>query len=94
MSMDYLAGHILASGGYDETFAITLTHDDGSPVKDAKAEFKMGQTNIVGQYDEENECYWFTIPADIAHGEQFYDVCVEGETLKFPQKITFMGGNT
>lgn len=92
MAMDAVAGHILASGGYDNTFSLTLTHNDGTPVTDIKAEFKMGKTNIVGQYDADNQCYWFIIPAEIAQGEHFYDVCVEGETLKFPQKITFMEG--
>ena len=91
MAMDVVAGHILASGGYDNTFSITLTRN-GVPVTDINAEFKMGKTNIIGQYDADNQCYWFTIPADIAQGEHFYDICVEGETLEFPQKITFMEG--
>lgn len=91
MAMEVAAGHILASGGYDNTFSLTLTRN-GVPVTDIKAEFKMGKTNIIGQYDADNQCYWFTIPADIAQGEHFYDICVEGETLKFPQKITFMEG--
>ena len=52
--------------------------------------FKMGEYNILGNYDEENECYWFTIPADLAVGSYMYNITVDGETLKFPDKIRFM----
>ena len=37
MAMDAVAGHILASGGYDNTFSLTLTHNDGTPVTDIKS---------------------------------------------------------
>ena len=87
--MDNAYGHILGSSGYDNTFSLTLDKD-GVPVTDIHAVFKMGNTEIIGNYDEENGCYWFTVPADIAEGEHFYNICVDGETLVFPQKITFM----
>ena len=37
MKMEYDSGAILASKGYDNTFSLTLTYDDQTPVKNAKA---------------------------------------------------------
>ena len=82
-------GLIFGSSGYDNTFSLTLDRD-GEPVSDVNAVLKTQNTNIIGTYDEENECYWFTIPADLAEGEHFYNVTVDGETLIFPQKMIFM----
>jgi len=87
--MDNMQGAILGSSGYDNTFALTLTDDNGEPVSDVKAMFKMGEYNILGNYDEENECYWFTIPAELAVGSYMYNVTVDGETLQFTDKIRF-----
>ena len=50
----------------------------------------IGDTPILGTYDEENECYWFTIPAELTEKNAFYNITVEGETLQFPDKIRFM----
>lgn len=90
MKMEYDGGAILASKGYDNTFSLTLTYDDGSAVQDAEAILKVGEYNILGTYDEENECYWFTIPAELTYENQFYNVTVEGETLIFPDKIRYL----
>ena len=90
MKMEYDGGAILASKGYDNTFFLILTYDDQTPVKNAKANLMIGDTPILGTYDEENECYWFTIPAELTEKNAFYNVTVEGETLQFPDKIRFM----
>ena len=55
MKMEYDGGAILASKGYDNTFSLTLTYDDQTPVKNAKANLTIGDTQILGTYDEENE---------------------------------------
>lgn len=88
--MDYISGAIMASKGYDNTFSLTLTYDDKTPVKNANANLMIGEEAIAGIYDEENECYWFTIPANLTEENAFYNVTVEGETLQFPDKIRFM----
>ena len=90
MKMEYDSGAIMASKGYDNTFSITPTHDDGTVVENAKAVLKFGEYNILGTYDEEGKCYWFTIPAELTYENQFYNVTVEGETLQFPDKMRFM----
>lgn len=90
MKMEYDSGAILASKGYDNTFSLTLTYDDQTPVKNAKANLMIGDTPILGTYDEENECYWFTIPAELTYKNAFYNVLVEGETLRFPDKIRYL----
>lgn len=90
MKMEYDGGAILASKGYDNTFSLSLTYDDGSAVQDAEAILKVGEYNILGTYDAENKCYWFTIPADLTYKNDFYNVTVEGETLKFPDKIRYL----
>lgn len=90
MKMEYDGGAILASKGYDNTFSLTLTHDDGSAVQDAEAILKVGEYNILGTYNEENECYWFTIPAELTYKNAFYNVLVDGETLYFPDKMRYL----
>ena len=49
----------------------------------------MGEYNILGIYDEEDQGYWFTIPAELAYGSYMYNVTVDGETLQFNDKIRF-----
>lgn len=90
MKMEYDSGAILASKGYDNTFSLTPTYDDGTVVKNATTKLMVGDTPILGTYDEENECYWFTIPAELTYKNAFYNVLVEGETLRFPDKIRYL----
>lgn len=90
MKMEYDSGAILASKGYDNTFSLTLTHDDGTVVKNATAKLMVGDTPILGTYDEENECYWFTIPAELTYKNAFYNILVDGETLHFPDKMRYL----
>ena len=90
MKMEYDSGAILASKGYDNTFSLTPTYDDGTVVKNATTKLMVGDTPILGTYDEENECYWFTIPAELTYKNAFYNVLVDGETLRFPDKIRYL----
>ena len=90
MKMEYDGGAILASKGYDNTFSLTLTYDDGTVIENATTKLMVGDTPILGTYDEEDECYWFTIPAELTYENQFYNVTVEGETLIFPDKIRYL----
>lgn len=92
MAMENMQGAIIGSQGYDNTFAITLTNDSGEVVKDVKAMFHMRDYNILGVFDEENECYWFTIPAELAYGSYLYNITIDDEPLIFPDKIRFRGG--
>lgn len=90
MKMEYDGGAILASKGYDNTFSLTPTYDDGTVVKNAATKLMVGDTPILGTYDEENECYWFTIPAELTYKNAFYNILVDGETLRFPDKMRYL----
>lgn len=90
MKMEYDGGAILASKGYDNTFSLTPTYDDGTVVKNATTKLMVGDTPILGTYDEENECYWFTIPAELTYKNAFYNILVDGETLHFPDKMRYL----
>lgn len=90
MKMEYDSGAILASKGYDNTFSLTPTYDDGTVVKNATTKLMVGDTPILGTYDEENECYWFTIPAELTYKNAFYNILVDGETLHFPDKMRYL----
>lgn len=87
--MENLHYAINGSEGYDNTFFLTLTDENNESVKNVKPTFVMGEYNILGTYDEENQGYQFTIPAELAHGSYMYNVTVDGETLMFPDKIRF-----
>ena len=87
--MENLDKAIDGSKGYDNTFFLTLTDENNQPVKNIKPTFVMGEYNILGIYDEENQGYWFTIPAELAYGSYMYNVTVDDETLMFPDKIRF-----
>ena len=87
--MENLEKAIEGSKGYDNTFFLTLTDENNQPVTNVKPAFVMGEYNILGTYDEENQGYWFTIPAELAYGQYMYNVTVDGETLQFNDKIRF-----
>ena len=87
--MENLEKAIEGSKGYENTFFLTLTDENNQPVKNVKPAFVMGEYNILGIYDEENQGYWFTIPAELAYGSYIYNVTVDGETLQFNDKIRF-----
>lgn len=87
--MENLDKAIEGSKGYENTFFLTLTDENNQPVKNVKPTFVMGEYNILGTYDEQNEGYWFIIPAELAYGSYMYNVTVDGETLMFPDKIRF-----
>ena len=87
--MENLEKAIEGSKGYDNTFFLTLTDENNQPVKNVKPTFVMGEYNILGTYDEQNEGYWFTIPAELAYGQYMYNVTIDGETLQFNDKIRF-----
>lgn len=87
--MENLEKAIEGSKGYENTFFLTLTDENNQPVKNVKPAFVMGEYNILGIYDEENQGYWFTIPAELAYGQYMYNVTVDGETLQFNDKIRF-----
>ena len=87
--MENLEKAIEGSKGYENTFFLTLTDENNQPVKNVKPTFVMGEYNILGTYDEENQGYWFTIPAELAYGQYMYNVTVDGETLQFNDKIRF-----
>ena len=87
--MENLEKAIEGSKGYDNTFFLTLTDENDQPVTNVKPTFVMGEYNILGTYDKENQGYWFTIPAELAYGSYMYNVTVDGETLQFNDKIRF-----
>ena len=87
--MENLEKAIEGSKGYENTFFLTLTDENNQPVKNVKPTFVMGEYNILGIYDEENQGYWFTIPAELAYGQYMYNVTIDGETLQFNDKIRF-----
>ena len=87
--MENLDKAIDGSEGYENTFFLTLTDENNQPVKNVKPTFVMGEYNILGTYDEENQGYWFTIPAELAYGSYMYNVTIDGETLQFNVKIRF-----
>ena len=87
--MENLEKAIEGSKGYDNTFFLTLTDENSQPVTNVKPTFVMGEYNILGTYDAENQGYWFTIPAELAHGQYMYNVTIDGETLQFNDKIRF-----
>lgn len=87
--MENLEKAIEGSKGYDNTFFLTLTDENNQPVTNVKPTFVMGEYNILGIYDEQNQGYWFTIPAELAYGSYMYNVTVDGETLQFNDKIRF-----
>ena len=87
--MENLEKAIEGSKGYENTFFLTLTDENNQPVKNVKPTFVMGEYNILGTYDEENQGYWFTIPAELAYGQYMYNVTIDGETLQFNDKIRF-----
>ena len=87
--MENLEKAIEGSKGYENTFFLTLTDENNQPVKNVKPAFVMGEYNILGTYDEENQGQWFTIPAELAYGSYMYDVTIDGETLQFNDKIRF-----
>lgn len=87
--MENLEKAIEGSKGYENTFFLTLTDENNQPVTNVKPAFVMGEYNILGTYDEENQGYWFTIPAELAYGQYMYNVTVDGETLQFNDKIRF-----
>ena len=87
--MENLEKAIEGSKGYENTFFLTLTDKNNQPVKNVKPTFIIGEYNILGIYDEENQGYWFTIPAELAYGSYMYNVTVDGETLQFNDKIRF-----
>lgn len=89
--MEYLSGAINGSSGTDNIFSVVLTNENDEPVKNVNAVLNIGKNSIAGSYDEENKCYWFTIPADMAIGSYLYNISVDGETLQFPDKIRFLG---
>lgn len=87
--MENLHHAINGSEGYENTFFLTLTDENNETVKNVKPTFVMGEYNILGTYDEENQGYWFTIPAELAVGSNMFNVTVDGETLMFSDKIRF-----
>ena len=87
--MENLEKAIEGSKGYENTFFLTLTDENNQPVTNVKPAFVMGEYNILGTYDEENQGYWFTIPAELAYGQYMYNVTIDGETLQFNDKIRF-----
>ena len=87
--MENLEKAIDGSEGYDNTLFLELTDENGEKVKNANPIFVMKGNKIQGTYDEENQGYWFTIPAELAYGSNMYRVTVDGETLMFPDKIRF-----
>lgn len=87
--MEWKEKAIDGSKGYDNTFFLTLTNENDEPVKNVKPIFVMGEYNILGTYDEENQGYWFTIPAELSFGSYMYNLTVDGETLQFTDKIRF-----
>lgn len=86
--VEYLQGAIRASADYDNNFSVTVSNGEEPVVGDLV--LSIGDFNIQGNYDEENECYEFTIPANTMSGKQDYQFVLDGETLVFPQKIYFV----
>lgn len=87
--MENLHHAINGSEGYDNTFFLELTDENGEKVKNVNPIFVMKGNKIQGTYDEENQGYWFTIPAELAVGSNMFNVTVDGETLMFSDKIRF-----
>lgn len=87
-------GAITTNSGYDVNFSISLTDDEQLAVGDAEDNvlFVMGDYQILGNYDEENECFWFNIPAELTDKNKMYNIVVNGETLRLPDKIRFVKG--
>ena len=53
--MENLEKAIEGSKGYENTFFLTLTDENNQPVTNVKPTFVMGEYNILGTYDEENQ---------------------------------------
>lgn len=86
--VEYLQGAIRASADYDNNFSVTVSDGTNPVVGDLV--LSVGDLNIQGNYDAENECYEFTIPTNTVSGKQDYQFVLDGETLVFPQKIYFV----
>ena len=86
--VEYLQGAIRASADYDNNFSVTVSNGTEPVVGDLV--LSVGDLNIQGNYDEQNECYESTIPANTLSGKQDYQFVLNGETLVFPQKIYFV----
>lgn len=86
--VEYLQGAIRASADYDNNFSVTIS--DGTEPVVGDLVLSIGDLNIQGNYDAQNECYEFTIPANTVSGKQDYQFVLDGETLVFPQKIYFV----
>ena len=86
--VEYLQGAIRASADYDNNFSVTVS--DGTQAVVGDLVLSIGDLNIQGNYDAQNECYEFTIPANTISGKKGYQFVLDGETLVFPQKIYFV----
>lgn len=86
--VEYLQGAIRASADYDNNFSVTVSNGEEPVV--GELVLSVGDFDIQGTYDAENECYEFTIPANTMSGKQDYQFVLDGETLVFPQKIYFV----
>ena len=79
--VEYLQGAIRASADYDNNFSVTVSDGTNPVVGDLV--LSVGDLNIQGNYDAQNECYEFTIPANTLSGKQDYQFVLNGETLVF-----------
>ena len=87
--VEYLHGRLRLDADYDNNFSVTVTDDKNNPVN-GELILAIDNLNILGTYDEQEECFTFNIPANTLSGTHDYQFVMDGETLIFPDKIDFV----
>ena len=87
--VEYLQGRFRLDSDYDNNFSVSVTDDNNNPVK-GELLLAVDNLNILGTYDEQEECFTFNIPANTLSGTHDYQFVMDGETLTFPDKIDFV----
>ena len=87
--VEYLNGRLRLDADYDNNFSVTVTDDENNPVN-GELILAVDNLNILGTYDEQEECFTFNIPANTLSGTHDYQFVMDGETLIFPDKIDFV----
>lgn len=87
--VENLNGLIRLDADYINNFSVTVTDDEGKNIQ-GNLVVHIGNMDILGNYNEELECYDFSIPANSFSGKQDYQFVLDDETLIFPQKMYFV----
>lgn len=87
--VEFLCGRLRLDADYDNNFSVSVTDDNNNPVY-GELILAVDNLNILGTYDEKEECFTFNIPANTLSGVHKYQFVLDGETLIFPDKIDFV----